>query len=319
MKWHKLLALIILPFALVILAACSSSPSERPATDTAVKIAVTQNFGEKLIFEQSLNIKENTSALDALKQAAPVETSYGGGFVSGINGIRSRYAGGVTAREDWFFYVNGLISNVGASDYVLQPGDTEQWDFHSWSLHSFTPAVIGHFPEPFLHGYSGKTRPTVIVYTDKFREEAKNLERKLGELGVNAVGHKEFSALSPSEKENSNLILIGTPDVEAISELNRHWKQMGFFAYFEGVNLAVLNASGAVANNYGGGAGLIQATQNPWNPNGIGAGENVVWLVSGTDETGVKAAIDALINRNTDLRYAHAAVIVSGEIVRIPR
>ncbi len=319
MKWHKILASIILPLPLVILAACSSSPSERPATDTAVKIAVTQNFGEKLIFEQSLNIKENTSALDALKQAAPVETSYGGGFVSGINGIRSRYAGGVTAREDWFFYVNGLISNVGASDYVLQPGDTEQWDFHSWSLHSFTPAVIGHFPEPFLHGYSGKTRPTVIVYTDKFREEAKNLERKLGELGAHAVGSKEFSALSPSEKENSNLILIGTPDVEAISELNRHWKQLGFFAYFADVNLAVLNASGAVANNYGSGAGLIQATQNPWNPNGIGAGENVVWLVSGTDETGVKAAIDALINRNTDLRYAHAAVIVSGEIVRIPR
>jgi hypothetical protein len=285
----------------------------------AVKIAVTQNFGEKLIFEQSLNIKENTSALDALKQAAPVETSYGGGFVSGINGIRSRYAGGVTAREDWFFYVNGLISNVGASDYVLQPGDTEQWDFHSWSLHSFTPAVIGHFPEPFLHGYSGKTRPTVIVYTDKFREEAKNLERKLGELGAHAVGSKEFSALSPNEKENSNLILIGTPDVEAISELNRHWRELGFFAYFESVNLAVLNASGAVTNNYGSGAGLIQATQNPWNPNGIGAGENVVWLVSGTDETGVKAAIDALINRNTDLRYAHAAVIVSGEIVRIPR
>jgi len=319
MKWQKILASIILPLPLVILAACSSSPSERPATDMAVKIAVTQNFGEKLIFEQSLNIKENTSALDALKQAAPVETSYGGGFVSGINGIRSRYAGGVTAREDWFFYVNGLISNVGASDYVLQPGDTEQWDFHSWSLHSFTPAVIGHFPEPFLHGYSGKTRPTVIVYTDKFREEAKNLERKLGELGAHAVGSQEFSALSPSEKENSNLILIGTPDVEAISELNRHWKQLGLFAYFEGVNLNVLNASGAVANNYGSGAGLIQATQNPWNPNGIGAGENVVWLVSGTDETGVKAAIDALINRNTDLRYSHAAVIVSGEIVRIPR
>lgn len=319
MKWHKLLALIILPFALVIPAACSTPAAERSVAGMAVKIAVTQNFGEKLIFEQSLNIKENTSALDALKQVAPVETSYGGGFVSGINGIRSRYAGGVTAREDWFFYVNGLISNVGASDYVLQPGDTEQWDFHSWSLHSFTPAVIGHFPEPFLHGYSGKTRPTVIVYTDKFREEAKNLERKLGELGAHAVGSKEFSTLSPSEKENSNLILIGTPDVEAISELNRHWKQLGFFAYFADVNLAVLNASGAVANNYGSGAGLIQATQNPWNPNGTGAGENVVWLVCGTDETGVKAAIDALINRNTDLRYAHAAVIVSGEIVRIPR
>ncbi|GAI85551.1 unnamed protein product, partial [marine sediment metagenome] len=36
---------------------------------------------------------------------------------------------------------------------------------------------------------------------------------------------------------------------------------------------------------------LIQATQNPWNPKGIGACENVVWLVSGTDEAGVKDAI----------------------------
>lgn len=318
MKWHKILASIILPLPLVILAACSSSPSERPVTDTAVKIAVTQNFGRELILERSLNIKDGVSVLDALKQVARVETAYGGGFVSGINGIRSSYAGGGRAKEDWFFYVNGLISNAGASDYVLQPGDTAQWDFHDWNLHSFTPAVIGHFPEPFLHGYGGKTRPTVIVHTDKFREGAGTLVRRLGELGVSAVS-KEFSALSPSEKENNNLILIGTPDVEAISELNRHWKRLGFFACFADGNLVVLNAAGEVTGKYGNSAGVIQATQNPWNPNGIGAGENVVWLVTGTDEAGVRAAIDVLVDRNTDLRYAHAAVIVNREIVKIPR
>ena len=92
--------------------------------------------------------------------------------------------------------------------------------------------------------------------------------------------------------ESHNLILIGSIDTELILELDRNWRRLGFFAHFQNGNIVTLNAKGDIAATYGTGVGLIQATQNPWHPNGIGACESVVWMVSGTDEVGVKAAVD---------------------------
>jgi hypothetical protein len=101
--------------------------------------------------------------------------------------------------------------------------------------------------------------------------------------------------------------------------LNQNWQRLGFFAYFENGNLIVIDSNGEVTAEYGAGTGLIQTTQNPWNPKGIGACENVVWLVSGTDETGVKNALDALINHHSEFQYACAVVVVGGEIIEVPQ
>ncbi|GAH87609.1 unnamed protein product, partial [marine sediment metagenome] len=130
---------------------------------------------------------------------------------------------------------------------------------------------------------------------------------------------KRVSELSENEKESRNLLLLGTMDCQHISELNQAWNRLGFFAYFKNGNLVVLNTEGEVVTEYGAGVGLIQATQNPWNPKGIGACENVVWLVSGTDEAGVKDAIHALVNRYTEFQYACAAVVANGEIIKVPQ
>ena len=79
------------------------------------------------------------------------------------------------------------------------------------------------------------------------------------------------------------------------------------------------NADGDVEVEYGAGCGVIQATQSPWNPNGVGACENVVWMVSGTDEAGVRSAIDTVINRHDEFQYAYAIVVDNGEIVKVPQ
>ena len=208
---------------------------------------------------------------------------------------------------------------MGALDYKLHDGDIQHWDFHDWSFHTFTPAIIGAFPEPFLHGYGGKTSPTIIVCPDSLKEEAGDLRSNLVRLGVSNVGIKRFSQLSVEEKELANLILLGTADSEPVSELDQVWKRLGFFAHFQDSNIVVLNSRGEVAAEYGVGTGIIQATQSPWNPNGVGACENVVWMVSGTDEAGVKSAIDALINHHAEFQYAHAIVVASGETIRVPQ
>lgn len=320
MKWYRLLALITV-FLLVIatLCACSAPPSEKEAGIITVRVVATRNFGQELIFDEVVEIEDGTCAMDALNQVADIETAYGGGFVNAINGIRSQYTGGRGAKEDWFLYVNGIQSNTGALDYELHDGDIQHWDFHDWSFHHFIPAIVGDFPEPFRHGYGGKTSSTIIACADSLKEDAENLERRLVGLGVSNVSIKRLSELSENEKESCNLLLLGTKDSEPLSELNQVWNRLGFFAHFENGNLVVLNTEGEVVTKCDAGVGLIQATQNPWNPKGIGACENVVWLVSGTDETRVKDTIHALVNRYTEFQYACAVVVANGEIIKVPQ
>jgi len=257
--------------------------------------------------------------MDALKQVAEVETAYGGGFVNAINGVHSGYTGGHTSREDWFISINGITTNTGALDYTLHPGDTEHWDFHDWSFHQFVPALIGDFPEPFLHGYGGVAYPTVIAYQDGREEDARRLADRLNKLGVEDVSTTNVSELTAAEKESVNLILLGTADCPPIAEINRVWKRLGLYIHYQDGSLEVFDSMGELTAAYGAGTGFIQATQSLWNPKGIGVCENVVWVVSGTDELGVKSAVDTLVNRHCDFKYACATAIASGEIVRVPQ
>ena len=320
MKQTKSLALITaFLLAVAALCACSAPSSEKEAGVITVRVVTTQNFGQELMFDETLEVLPGTSAMAALIKVAEVETAYGGGFVNAINGVRSGSTGSQSMKMDWFFYVNGIQASIGALDYELYDGDIQHWDFRDWSFHHFIPAIVGDFPEPFRHGYGGKTSPTIIVYANGLRGDAEDLENRLAQLSIGDVSIKRVSELSENEKESCNLLLLGTMDCQHISELNQAWNRLGFFTHFKNGNLVVLNTEGEVVAKYGAGVGLIQATQNPWNPKGIGACENVVWLVSGTDEAGVKDAIHALVNRYTEFQYAYATVVANGEIIKVPQ
>lgn len=328
MKQNNVPKLIVGPLLIVCLlviglCGCSAKqPSHpSPAVSTAiteVRIVATQNFGQELMFDEVVELRGTMCAMDALKQVAEIETAYGGGFVNAINGVHSQYTGSRTANKDWFIYANGLLTNVGALDYTLHPGDVGHWDFHDWSFHAFIPAIIGDFPEPFVHGYEGKFCPTIVVYEHNLREDADAVAIKLSQLGVESISTKSVDELSEHEKESCNLLLLGNMDCELISELNQVWKRLGFFARFEEGKLVVLNPKGEVAAEYGAGSGLIQATQSLWNPKGIGVCENVVWMVSGTNEVGVRNAVDTLIGHHSEFQYAYAVVIVDGKAIKVP-
>jgi len=318
MNWRKWLILSVLLLMTALLCACSTPPAAE-ADFITVKIVATRNFGQELMLAETLELPPGTPAMTALERVADVETAYGGGFVNAINGVSSGFTGTQQMMTDWFLYINGIQARTGALDYKLKDGDIQHWDFHVWSFRQSVPAIIGDFPEPFGHGYGGKVSLTIIAHADDLAKEADNLKNRLSQLGINNISIKRLSELSADEKESANLILLGTIDSEPVSELNDIWERLGFFAHFEPEKLAVFSAQGELSAEYGAGVGLIQATQNPWNPKGIGAAENVVWLISGTDTAGVKSALDALINHPTRLQYAGAAVIASGEIIRIPQ
>ena len=78
---------------------------------------------------------------------ARIDTEYGGGFVSGINGVKSTFGGVSSAQAaDWFYWVDGTMADVGAADYRLHGGETVWWDFHQWAHAMSIPAALSAFP-----------------------------------------------------------------------------------------------------------------------------------------------------------------------------
>jgi len=319
---HCIVAIL---FLITLLCGCSTqlppendSPTNSEPAKAKVTVVVTQDFGKELILEQKIEIGADTSAMAALQMIADVETKYGGGFVSSINGISSEYEGASQSKQDWFFCINGIASNIGARDYILRDGDVEHWDFRGWSYHQFIPAIIGDFPQPFQSGYQDELKPTSVVYEEAFSAEAEALAKKLKGYGVTEVSAVRCDLLSDEAKGNSNLIIIAVPDNTLISELNNAHKKLGFYAYFEQNTLIAFDAEGNPSGKFGEGCGLIQATQNPWNPKGVGSGENVVWMVTGVDVNGVRSAAEVLTDNNDELRHAFAVVISNKKVIKIP-
>jgi len=109
----------------------------------------------------SATVPAGETLLRALRSKAHVDTRYGGRFVEAIDGI----AGSLGKRHDWFWFVNGLAGDRSAAEYRLHAGDVAWWDYRDWTHDADLPVVVGAFPEPFLHGYGGKTRPAAVVYT----------------------------------------------------------------------------------------------------------------------------------------------------------
>lgn len=275
-------------------------------------MVVTRDFGKELILEEEVELEPGTNAMAALQAVAEVETKYGGGFVQAINGISSECEGG--SQRDWFYYINGIALNLGAQDYILQEGDVEHWDFRHWSYLQFVPAIVGDFPQPFL----SKLKPTAVVYEEPFSREAQGLAAKLGEWGVAEVITISDEQLSEETKKESNLIIIAGLENKLISELNEVHKKLGFFAILQQDKIIVLDGEGNLVGEFYAGCGLIQATQNPWHPKGVGSGESVVFMITGTDTEGVKSAANALIKNSDELRYAFAVLVNNTEISKIP-
>jgi hypothetical protein len=334
-KLRKLITLAMITVLVTLLCGCADSipeagggtpsptgsplPGKEPGlpagSGPSASIIVTRGFAEPAILEEAVALDGDTTALDALQTAASIETKYGGGFVSSIEGIASQEGD----NEDWFFFVNGISLSTGADGYTLRDGDIEHWDYHDWGFRQFIPAIIGDFPEPFLHGIRGSVYPTVVTYQDGWEEEAREIADRLGGLGVSDITCQTFSDLASGDKEAANLILLGDSEFEPIGELNEVWDRLGFYGHFEDGSLRVFGPSGDLINEYHGNAGIIQATQSTWNPKGTGAGENVVWMVTGLDEAGVRAAVDTIADNHDVFRYACAVVIAGGEIIRVPR
>ena len=279
--------------AALALAGCGLGAGSK---STHVSLLVTQGFGaQTLVSKPAPKIVGADTVMRMLERNANVSTRFGGGFVESIDG----HSGAGSA--DWYYYVNGVQAGRGAADTKLHSGDHVWWDRHDWSATESIPAVVGSFPEPFAHGHNGKRWPLMIECTKPRSQPCKGVENEFSGLGFVA----SLCALLCSQYNQSLPVLVGpyatlTPAPAAL-KLAGPASASGVYARFEdgGRRLALLDQSGRVVRTVGAGAGLVAATRY--------RGQPPTWFVTGTDEAGVAAAVQAF---NTQTLQEHFAVAV---------
>jgi hypothetical protein len=272
-----------------------------PGADVgSVELTVTREFGTVPVLRHSLEAKESDTVMRALEASADVETRFGGGFVHAIDGVAEGERDGDP--YDWFFFVDGVESPVGAAEVGLEKGERMWWDYRDWSATNHVPAVVGSWPAPFVSGVAGKPYPVVLE----------------------CDGGGSACATARSALQGEGVKLSSGPAKGAIRVLVGPWEQLrqdpaarlleagpsesGIYADFEASELVALDEDGDPGRSFGADAGLVAATSRFGGP--------PVWLVTGTTTTAARAAADALDAQH--LRDHYAVAIEGGKATPLP-
>jgi hypothetical protein len=270
-----------------------------------VGLTITRDFGSVPVGSVlERRVPGSQTVMRMLERSFRVSTRYGGGYVESINGIS-----GTSARRDWFYYVNGIEAPLGAAGTGVHQGDRIWWDLHDWSATDSIPAVVGSFPEPFVHGIDGRRYPTTLECASDTTAACQQVASRLDAIGVKVASQALGAGGSGTD---SLAVVVGTwKDVQsefAGSEIEHGPASSGIYAEFTPTNgthpptLKLLNPHGQVVRTLGAGAGLIAATGN--------SSTAPVWIVTGTDTAGVASAAAALTAARLD---DHFAVAVDGQ------
>jgi hypothetical protein len=291
--------------ALVVLGGCGLGEGAEKSGEGA-QLRVTRDFGRELLSSaRQEKLKESSTVMRLVQASNDVETRYGGRFVQSIDGLEGGGSGGSV---DWFFFVNGLESEVGAAEYALSPGDVVQWDHRNWRGTPDVRAIVGAFPEPFRSGSAGKRRPVRVECGDA-DEACQTVKRVLRDAGVPATG----SSLGATGTQNVIRVVVApwqtARDLPSVAVLEQEPKRSGVFARFtEEGRLRLLDQRGRTVRDAGTGAGLVAAV--------IPRDDELVWVVTGGSSEGVDAAASAL--DPATLRDAFAVAVTPSGAEKLP-
>ena len=284
-----------------------------------VDLTVTREFGAVKVKEASGEANESDTVMRFLEGEAEIETRYGGGYVKSIEGLEESSRGG--RPYDWFFYLDGVESPIGAAEASLEGGERIWWDLHDWSVSDHIPAVVGSWPAPFTTGWEGHA-PVVAVECDGGGDACAAARSALEGEGVMIAGGSPKGAIR---------VLVG-PWAELRSDpvaalVDKGPAESGVYAEFAPAGagpagagpggaataggswrLVGLDEDGKKARTFGPEAGLVAATRRY-----EGA---PVWLVTGATGGAVRAAAAAL--DTDDLRDHYAVASEAGTVTPLP-
>lgn len=272
--------------------------------DGSVGLTVSRDFGRIVMLQRSLSgLPESETVMRLLSANAKTETSYAGGFVDSVNGISGGQSGGRSV--DWFYFVNGSEAPLGAASTKVRDGDKIWWDWRDWGETEHVSAVVGSFPEPFLHGPGTEKRlPVRVECVEIESASCKQVSKTLASLGV-PVATGLFRA---SVTEETLRVIVGQwaalREDQALLQLESGPGASGVYAQptSNGRQIDLLNARGRTVRSLAAGAGLVAATAVDAQP--------PVWAITGTDGAGVAAAAAAFNEKQ--LRNHYAVVLEPG-------
>lgn len=301
----------IAALALAAASGCGVGPGER--SEGKATLTVSNDYGAEQIVEKTIEDPTGSeTVLRLLDRNAAIETRYGGGFVQSIEGLAGGTENG--RREDWFFYVNGVESPVGAAEVEVGAGDRIWWDHHDWTDVMRVPVVVGSWPAPFATGgrsavvCMGEAAPCELT-RDRIENaggavvqvdgEGPRFEQPDGGLGATGVR-----------------VLVGPwEDVRRdplARSLERGPRSSGVFVRVErageGWRFTALDATLAEREDLPDGSALVAA---------VGEEDRLAWLVTGPDEQGAAAAAELLDEEALAGRFA-VATDPGGDISRLP-
>lgn len=302
MRW------LVLALLCAALAGCGFGEGE-PTGD--VTLTVTRDFGNEQLHEgiDEETAPEGDTVMRLLQERYDVQTRFGGGFVQSVDGLEGGRVDG--RRADWFYYVNGIESSIGAAERQVLAGERVWWDHHQWEAAQRIPAVVGSFPEPFTSGLEGKRFPVRLVCLGEAERSCDEVATRLEDAGVPAVSR---AVLEQSLGVEVLRVLVGRwSDVRrdnVARRLERGPGSTGVFAQpaSSGDSIAVLDPEGSAVRTLGAGAGLVAATSVE--------AQAPTWVVTGTDEVGVAAAAAALTEERLQQHFALA--VEGGNDIPLP-
>jgi hypothetical protein len=145
----------------------------------------------------------------------------------------------------WYCIINGIpMPNMPdrMDEYTFsKPGEVMRMELMKYvntgsGTEYFRPRPIMDFPEPFKHGYEQNVWATTIVEPSNgnYATEAAAIQTRLIGEGVANVNTKTNATVTSTEKQNNNLILLGTPSENSIiAEINANHTEVGMSAYFD--------------------------------------------------------------------------------------
>jgi hypothetical protein len=284
------------------------------STSGTATLTVTRDYGSKALVEATdEDPAESDTVIRVLDRSADIATRYGGGFVQSIDGLAGMESGG--RRYDWFFYVNGIESPVGAADVQVRGGDRIWWDYRDWTDAISVPAVVGSWPEPFAQASASQPKP-VRVECLAGGGACRTAATRLREAGIGAS--VDGRGKTAAHGADALRVVVGpwrqVQHDRAVDGLRGGPGANGVFATFKGpignaYRLVALDATGTPARDLGPRAGLVAALKPGSAP--------PTWIVTGSGKPAVRRAASLLDGRELRDRYAVAAR-VGGPPVALP-
>jgi hypothetical protein len=281
----------------------ASAAAGRRPTAAEVRLVVTRDFGAKVLLDTVAPATKKLTVMRLLVEHATVDTGYGGQFVSGIDGVKSTF-GAVSSADaaDWFYWVDGMMADVGADGWRLHGGETVWWDYHRWAGSMYIPVSLDAFPAPFEGrvALAGRS-PFFASVTEWARDQGLHVGDASSPGSATAGGQGiDLVRASPTELPPADVIVAADP--AAVSRMS--WLAAalgrgpanGVFVRVHDGEIVPLAAGGAAGPQA---AGAALAVPNPASPD-----HQVLVLLASDAES-----LDALLGSLTPETLAHRVAV----------